>query len=320
MEREHLKPLFHAGHGVACGKFILIGEHSVVYGEPAIAMPLHSVRMSARVAHGAPEHWFESELYQGPLARLPAPLAGVKAAIEACLEELGERPEGLHFIIESEVPTERGMGSSAAVAGAVVRALFDLYRRPLDRDTLFALVQVSERIAHGNPSGLDAVATSAAAPIHFQRGEFRDLPIALTGVFVIADTGVKGGTRQTVADLGARFAAERSEVEPRILRLGRLTEEARVCLADDRPARLGELMNEAHAQLATLDISSPELDRLVEAALAHGALGAKLTGGGRGGCMVALCTDAEAASVVAEALLASGARQTWIHRFEEDPA
>ncbi|WP_084055396.1 mevalonate kinase [Carnimonas nigrificans] len=316
MEREQQPDSFRSGNGTSCGKFILIGEHSVVFGHPAIAIPLLGVTMHAQVHREAVEPWFSSEVYDGPLAALPDQLAGIQGALAATLEALGESTEGLSITLESDVPVERGMGSSAASAGAIIRALFDYHRREASADQLFELVQVAERIAHGSPSGLDAVATSARAPVHFHQGTFADLDITLSGAVVIADTGIRGGTRHTVAALRARHAATPTEVEPDLERLAALTNDASRCLRDNNLIELGTIFDQAHAALSRLGVSSHELDHLVTSARRHGAVGAKMTGGGAGGCMLALCDSVDSAQRVAKGLRSDGAERTWIHTFD----
>lgn len=305
------------GHGITCGKFILMGEHSVVYGEPAIAIPLLGVSMRASVSRTTGTAWFKSDIYDGPLDAMPERVAGLKGALEASVAELGITTRDLSITIESDVPAERGMGSSAASAGALIRALFDLEQVELDRNRLFELVQVAERIAHGKPSGLDAVATSAHAPVAFHQGNFADLDINLSGAVVIGDTGIKGGTRETVSALRQRYEQEPASVTPDIQQLGELTRAARGCLENNELDRLGDIFNQAHRHLDRLGVSSPELNQLVTTALEAGALGAKMTGGGAGGCMLALCSDLAAAEQVVQSLVQQGAARCWVHTFDQ---
>ncbi|MGJ8525438.1 Galactokinase [Halomonadaceae bacterium LMG 33818] len=320
MQREQRTLSQRVGYGTTSGKVILIGEHSVVYGEPAIAIPLLGITMHARVTRGSGPAWFKSRIYDGPMSELPQPLSGIRAALDASLEQLNSDTQGLVIHIDSEVPAERGMGSSAAVAGAVVKAIHDLHDTPLTRQSLFDLVQISERIAHGKPSGLDAVTTTSQHAVHFHQGNFTDVEIRLSGYIVIADTGIKGGTRETVAAVRRRFEQQRDQVEPEIQYLGELTREAKRSIDNDDLITLGKTFNAAHETLSRLGVSSPELETLVNAARQHGALGAKLTGGGGGGCMLALCRDAQSADKVSDALYQAGAQRVWIHSFENHQA
>lgn len=302
-----------AGVGSASGKIILMGEHSVVYGEPAIAFPFQATRITATI-----EPSFENELYSqyydGPLAGVPKSLKNLHRLVNKLQQELPSGP--LAVTIESTIPAERGMGSSAAVAVAVTRSYFDYMQRTLTQAELLRFVNFSEKIAHGNPSGIDAAATSGHEPILFEKGApFRAFPLNINAFLVVADTGVKGKTRETVKEVAHRFDQEPTVIGPSIKHLGRLTQAARQAIIADEPAQLGELMNAAQDELAALGVSNQTLDQLIQAARNNGALGAKLTGGGRGGCMIALAADQQTAKKIAAELSEQGAKATWIQEL-----
>lgn len=295
---------------------ILAGEHAVVYGEPAIALPIASLpmRATARVEPGPLA--IESVLYSGPLADAPEALAAPRAAIEATLDHVGLPHRDITLSTESTIPAARGLGSSAATAGALAFALADLAGRTLTPQEHFDLVQVGERVAHGSPSGLDARATASTEPLWFQGGAMRPLDLNLRAHLVVADTGVHGRTRVAVADVRAFRERHPARGAQLVAELGRITRDVAEDLALDRPAAMGPRLTRAHRALAELGVSSLELDRLVEAALEAGALGAKLTGGGQGGCLLALAADARSAGTIAAALRRSGAPRTWMHRID----
>jgi mevalonate kinase len=301
------------GTGHTRAKFILLGEHSVVYGRPAIALPLPALSMTATLRSAPGPVRVSSSYYSGFLADAPASLAGPTAAIHAAATAFGMPLEGIEVHIDSAIPAERGLGSSAASAGAIVHAFADATGRRLTDDEHVELVQVAERIAHGTPSGLDAVATNSRVPILFRGGDAQTLSMALGATFVIADSGVRGRTRIAVADVRRLREATPAFVDARLDRLGSLVEGAVVDLAEDRAVDLGLKMSRAHAILGELSVSSRGLDGLVTAATDAGALGAKLTGGGQGGCVVALAQNPEDGAVVARALEAAGAVRTWTY-------
>lgn len=302
-----------AGVGSASGKIILMGEHSVVYGEPAIAFPFQATRITATI-----EPSFENELYSqyydGPLAGVPKSLKNLHHLVSKLQQELPTGP--IAVTIESTIPSERGMGSSAAVAVAVTRSYFDYMQRTLTQAELLRFVNFSEKIAHGNPSGIDAAATSGHEPILFEKSApFQAFPLNINAFLVVADTGVKGKTRETVKEVARRFDQEPTIIGPSIKHLGRLTQAARQAIIADEPAQLGELMNAAQDELTALGVSNQTLDDLIKVAREAGALGAKLTGGGRGGCMIALAADQQTAKRIAAELTEQGTKATWIQEL-----
>ncbi|MDH6363946.1 mevalonate kinase [Enterococcus sp. PF1-24] len=298
------------GKGVASGKIILMGEHAVVYGQPAIAMPFLATQIKAEIT-AAPENQLISSYYQGLLAKVPQALKNLVTLVYALQLHFADN-DGLQITIESNIPAERGMGSSAAVAVAITRAYFDYQETALSEKDLLAFVNLSEKVAHGNPSGIDAAATSGPNPLYFIRGEeLATFPMNIDAYLIVADTGIKGQTRQAVADV-AELYQQNATIEEVIQNLGKLTKTARQEIIANQPHILGELMTKAHHCLQQLTISNTSLDQLVDVALAHGALGAKLTGGGRGGCLIALASDLTSAEKIAAAQKQAGAKNTWI--------
>ncbi|KQO64986.1 mevalonate kinase [Curtobacterium sp. Leaf261] len=299
------------GRSSTHGKAILLGEHAVLYGAPAIALPVTDlvVRAEATAAHD--EHHLTSTVHTGPFDTAPAAVLPTVTAVLATLRHLGATDERIHVSVDSTVPTARGLGSSAAVAGAVSAAVADALGLSLSTEERFALVQECERIAHGTASGLDARAVVADGPVWIEGGITTPLPVAGPFVFVVADTGVPGHTREAVARVRERHDRDPRTVEDLVGRIGMLALGARDLLAAGDAARLGTAMDSAHEMLGALGVSSPELDNLVIAARGAGALGAKLTGGGRGGCVLVLASDTDHAERIAGTLLGAGAADTW---------
>ncbi|MFC0672827.1 mevalonate kinase [Brachybacterium hainanense] len=310
------------GTGRAHGKAILIGEHAVVYGAAAIALPVPSVEAIAQVEllpAGSPGS-LTSRLHTGPLATVPAELMPVAAAVHAAAIEVGLDPDRLHVRIDSEVPIGRGMGSSAAVAAAVVAAVADAAGRTLSPEVRHELIQESERVAHGNPSGLDARTVVADAPVRFLRRRPQGaVPVGAPVSFVIADSGVSASTAVAVATVRARREAAPAVIDGVIEELGALVDPVADALATGEAAALGAGMTRAHHLLREIGVSSPVLDDLVEAALGVGAAGAKLTGSGGGGCVLALARTPGSAGALAAALRAAGAPRTWTMTLPKTP-
>ena len=188
------------GVGRAHSKIILIGEHAVVYGYPALALPLTNIEVTGRILPS--DHaWI---LYEEDTLSM---------AVFASLEFLGVQEAYIRCEIESMVPEKRGMGSSAAVSIAAIRAVFDYYEQDLDRETLEILANRAEMIAHMNPSGLDAKTCLSDRAIKFIKNVgFSEFETNLGAYLVIADTGIYGHTReaiQEVEQLGRSFESKR---------------------------------------------------------------------------------------------------------------
>ena len=284
------------GVGQAHSKIILIGEHAVVYGYPAISLPLLEVEVTCRVVPATtPWRLFEEDT--------------LSMAVYASLEYLNIKDAYIRCQIDSAIPEKRGMGSSAAISIAAIRAVFDYYQAELPDDVLEILVNRAEMIAHMNPSGLDAKTCLSDQPIRFIKNVgFEELAMDLSAYLVIADTGVYGHTREAIQVVESKG----KEALPFLYALGELTQQAEEAIKARDAVKLGEVLTKAHGNLKEIGVSSLEADSLVETALQHGALGAKMSGGGLGGCIIALVADYHQAQDLAERLEEKGAVQTWI--------
>ncbi|MGX7196842.1 mevalonate kinase [Enterococcus olivae] len=298
------------GIGKSTGKIILMGEHAVVYGEPAIAFPFGGTQVTATL-QPAEENSLSSIYHQGALITAPQSLNNIQQ-LSDCLQKHLHTPN-FHLSIESSIPSERGMGSSAAVAVAITRAFFDWQKTELTQSTLLKYVDFAEAIAHGNPSGIDAAATSGNQPIYFKRDQpFHSFPLNIDAYLLVADTGIKGQTRSAVRSVAELFEIAPDETSLTIYHLGQLTRQAKEAIIHNRTKELGSLMTQAQSYLKDLTVSNNTLDTLIHLALENGALGAKLTGGGRGGCLLALIETKEQAEQIATKLKAHGVKDTWL--------
>lgn len=300
--------------GFAHGKIILMGEHSVVYGEPAIALPFPAATVQATVTETSGPVTIDCVFYSGDLQKAPATLKNIRAAIDASCALLQLPFKDFNVSIVSTIPAERGMGSSAAVAAAVIRALFHYERTELSNEQLLPLVNIAEAIAHGNPSGLDALMTSSTSPVYYTKDSpFTPFPLSIDAQLIVADTGERGQTRKAVEDVATLNKMNPQQTQDTIHALGQLVVLSRTAIEENDPVALGQRMSQAHELLKDLTVSNSTLDHLVNVALKNGALGAKLTGGGRGGCIIALAYTQKEAEKIAHSLERAGAKNTWIH-------
>lgn len=302
------------GYGTAHGKIILVGEHAVVYNEPAIAIPFTSATVEVTIRKITGDSTIDSIYHSGKLADAPKSVNNLIRTLNAVCLYLGRSPDHLAIQIDSNIPAERGMGSSAAVATALVRALFNYFNEELTDKLLYRFVSISEKIAHGNPSGLDATVVSSDLAVYFKRSEATSFfDNRMPAYLIIADTGKTGETIEAVTDVGQLVADKNTDGKKIVTELGRFTKDARKLIENKKVKELGKMLTEAQSRLKKLTVSDQKLDHLIDVALENNALGAKLTGGGRGGCMIALTDQLEGAEKIASALLDAGAVQTWIH-------
>lgn len=265
-----------AASGNASGKVILLGEHVVVHGQPAIVAGLdRGVRV---------------DLVPGGKAAFADPR--VAEAFRLAVRLLDVTSDGLGLRIDGDLPIGMGLGSSAALAVAMLRALADGAGRELSQADLAAHAHEIERLFHGTPSGVDSTAAAHGGLLWFEAGppprhERLRVPGGELPLVIVLSRTVHA-TSQTVGSLRERAAAAPDVYRPVFSAVGELVRAARHALEAGDRKRLGELMTMNHGLLRACGVSTPELDAIVDAALAAGALGAKLTGAGGGGAVVAL--------------------------------
>ncbi len=297
----------------ACAKIILCGEHAVVYGRPAIAVPIPDLRAYASftptTASGLRVHlddmgerWTWNPHHGHPIA----------VVIRHTLNVLRAFPPSGDIHVRSQIPIGGGLGSSAAVATAVVRVIARALGRALSPEAIAAIVYEGETIWHGTPSGIDNTVIAHERPIWFIRERPPQVLQPLRAfTLVIGDTGIRASTRDVVAEVRRRWAQKRTHYETLFDRIGRTVYLAREALQQGDLLALGRALTENQRLLHALGVSSPELERLTRAAMQAGALGAKLAGAGRGGNMIALVWP-DVARHVANALRDAGAVRTFV--------
>jgi len=296
----------------ASGKVILFGEHAVVYGRPAIAVPVTQVRGQAVVegaAKGRGIAIVAQDLGQTYLLDQTPPDDPLRQIVVLTLQRLGVGlAHDLTITISSTIPIARGLGSGAAISTAIVRALSKYFDKELSPRAISDLVYEVEKIHHGTPSGIDNTVIAFERPVYFVKSQTCEaLRVKRPFIIVIADTGVQSPTKVAVAEVRRAWERDRERYEDIFDQIGYLAQRGRRAIERGEIEEMGHLMNENHRLLRLIGVSSPELEDLVRAAREAGALGAKLSGAGRGGNMIALVTE-ETKGAVVKALREAGAK------------
>jgi mevalonate kinase len=299
----------------APGKIILFGEHAVVYGRPAIAIPVHEVRAKATISHLGDEQG-GSILIEAPNINLSTWMADLeddhplRKCVELTLDTLDiVEISPFKLRITSSIPIASGMGSSAAISVAIIRALSEHYEKNLEVEVQSKLAFDIERIHHGTPSGIDNTVVTYGQPVFFRRGE--DPQIIQPGEsmhFLVADTGIQSQTAQVVGEVRERWIQNENYYEAIFDQISELSGLAKRAIASGQISVIGPLMNQNQVLLVALGVSSPEIEQLVKHAQEAGALGAKLSGAGQGGNIIAL-VEPEQKEIVSDALLQGGAEK-----------
>ena len=298
------------GIGKSHSKIILIGEHSVVYGYPAIAIPLKKIEIECAIEE-AKSNFFYDETDT------------LSVAIFTALKYLKKENAKIKYKITSQIPQKRGMGSSAAVSIAAIRAIFNYFGENLEDELLEKLVNTAEIVAHKTPSGLDAKTCLSDKAIRFVKNKgFSYIDLNLDAYLVIADTGIYGNTGeaiQNVKNLG-------SKAELSLKKLGRLTDEMTRILTGnienkeekirrEKISKIGEIMTAANTELGKLNITIEKTELFVKTAIENGAAGAKISGGGLGGCVIALAENLEIMEKVKDGFTKCGAENIWVEKI-----
>jgi mevalonate kinase len=304
----------------APGKIILFGEHAVVYGQPAIAVPVRQVKATAEVidiADGSPgkiyiqapdirfQEWLHACSTDNPLAH----------AIRLTLQEIDDHDfPALTVHLHSTIPVAAGLGSGAAISVAIIRALSSHLGSALPLNRQSSLAYQVETIHHGKPSGIDNAVITYDKPVFFISGRgAKDFSIGAPLTLIIGVSSVVSSTHKAVGQVYQAWKEQRSHYEAIFDNIGGITELARQATERGDEQELGKLMNENQLLLKQLGVSHPELERLIDAAREAGAIGAKLSGAGLGGNVIAL-VSAQFGDKVESALVDAGA--VWTLKTE----
>lgn len=297
----------------APGKIILFGEHAVVYGRPALAVPVTQVQATATVS----ENSRGGVMIEAPNINLSADLSSLPSdhplvfVINSVFSTLKiSNPPACTVYLQSTIPVASGLGSGAAVSVAIIRALSGFLGKPLPDEKVNLLAFEAEKLYHGTPSGIDNTVVTYAKPVYFiLKKPIKTFHVGAPFTIMIGGTGISAPTKDSVGSVRKLWQADKPRWEKVFTRVGEIVWNARQAIERGDVAELGRLMDANHALLQEMTVSCVELDDLVEAARKSGALGAKLSGGGHGGNMIAL-VEKDNAPAVARALSSAGAKRT----------
>jgi mevalonate kinase len=298
------------GHGIGFGKAILFNEHFVVYGIPSIVSAIGNYT----VAKVEP---YEKSGFNLDDKRLATPkykeekLSQQTESFELMFKKMGVdlSKKGVNITLEGNLFAASGIGASAASCVAVARALAEYFDMTFSDEEINDIAYEGEKGYHGTPSGVDNTASTYGGLIWFQKGEKNVIDrITLSNPveIVIGNTGKVTDTKAAVDGVKQRKEKNLKKYQEIFDRAENIAYLAKRAIQDRAYTNVGKLMNENHKLLQQIEVSSRELDFLVSIARDAGALGAKLTGGGLGGNMLALTPGKELQIKVATAIEKEG--------------
>ncbi len=298
------------GEGTGYGKVILLNEHFVVYGVPSIVSAIDKAT-TATVERSTGSGWTLEDNRPATLGYKKEKLEHQKESINLILKSAGIDPAKtpIKITFGGDLVAASGIGASAASCTALARALSDEFNLGLSDEQINELAYEGEKGYHGSPSGIDNTAATYGGLIWFVRGKpnvMERIKIKRSVEVVMADTGIVANTKAAVAGVRERREKYPEKYEKIFNEAKELAFMARKALDDYELEAVGKLMDENHRQLQAIEVSCKELDFLVELARSNGAYGAKMTGGGLGGNMVALTPRKDLQDKVARAIKKEG--------------
>ncbi|MDX9849435.1 MAG: mevalonate kinase [Anaerolineaceae bacterium] len=308
----------------APGKTILFGEHAVVYGQPAIAVPINERQAKVKIFPSigsptgdvqfiAPQVEFDKNYNEMDIHH---PLRIAVDEVKKYLN-ISDYP-ACKVHMSSTISISAGLGSSAAISVALIKGLFNFVGYQPSQKEISDLAYLVEIEFHGTPSGIDNTVIAFNRPVYYQKNkEFEFIIPGGEFTIIIADSGVKGNTKEAVSAVRERWRNNPNQFEDYFKNIGEIVINAKAALETGNQAHLGKLMIANQDLLRKIGVSHPSLENLIEIAQNNGGQGAKLCGGGLGGNIIIL-TDKNKAETLSEVLLKNGASQAIIMTLTKD--
>lgn len=282
---------------LAHGKVIIIGEHSVVYGYDALAMPIKALHIKTTVENNN-KMWMDTARYHGPFFDAPNEYDGLKYVVKT-MQKKANNNQPLKITYTGEIPMERGLGSSATVALGTTKALNQFFSLNMSENEIMSVTNHAEMINHGKASGLDAATVNSDYLVFFNKKMGpKILQAKLGATLLIMDTGQLGNTKKAVTQV-SQLLNKSKHAQENMERLGELADITKTAWLNQDAKTVGKIFNDAQEILHSFNISTNKIDQLQKIALDNGALGFKLSGGGLGGITIALCENQEIAEDIA---------------------
>ncbi len=306
----------------APAKVILFGEHAVVYKQPALAVPVSSLRVTASISPHDRFQIIASDIQQEITSEtLETQFDNALIRMtRLVLAHFKAKPPPVRIELHSQIPIASGLGSGAAVSAALGRAVAAALQTDLTNDALNAMVYEIEQSHHTYPSGIDNTVIVYEQPVYFIRDTtLQTFQVSQPVRLLIADTGISAPTAAAVEDVRALFNRSPEQMQIIFEAIGKIVQQAKSALESADISELGRLALLNHELLQRLTVSSKELDHLVDAAVRAGAVGAKMSGGGRGGNLIAFAHPEQLAQVH-EALMQAGASRVIETTIQPSPS
>ena len=299
-----------SGEGIGFGKAILFNEHFVVYKIPAIVSAIGRYTV-AKIEPISGSGWKINDNRKATPNYKEDKIEQQKDSINKIVNKMSIdlSNEGIEITLDGNLYCASGIGASAASCVAIARALSNHYNLNLSDEKINEIAYEGEKGYHGTPSGIDNTASTFGGLIWFEKGETNimdKMDVTNPIEIVMGNTGKVADTTAAVAGVRERKEKEPEKYEQIFDRAENIAYLAKNALINEDYKELGKLMNENHKLLQQIEVSSRELDFLVKLARERGALGAKLTGGGLGGNMIALTPGRDLQEEVANAIEKEG--------------
>jgi len=283
----------------APGKTILFGEHAVVYGYPAIAMAIsvnsrciisESNNVSLKINLDNYNLSFEGKDLASLASKFPTKNKQLMKCLQLFKRRYGIELKNLEISVSSKLFPSAGLGSSASIAVALTQAINNYYDLKLSKSEINELAYAQEKIVHGSPSGIDNNICTYGNAIYFQEGDFEFIEVPEELLLLISYTNIEHDTKEAINRIKRLKETEPEKTTEYLESIGKLTQQAQVELNKGNIQEIGELMNLNQKYLAKLKVSNEIIEQIVKISRKNGALGAKLTGAGLGGCVITLGT------------------------------